>query len=261
MKKIRKVLVVYYAKYRAALLKVHRAILKLGLSHSVARRENEAAIRRLIGKADAVIVVGGDGTLLRASHFIEGKPVLHISSTRDAHEAFFSRATGKDAPQKLKRLMQGKYKILPLMRLEEWLDGKKLPFKALNEVFIGGKKAYQTVRYELKVGGRTEEQKSSGVIVSTPAGSSAWGKSAGGMRLKLTDGKIAYVVREPYFGRLTKPRLTKGIIGASGSLKIKSNIWQGGIVVIDSYKKEFPFKEGSTLIVKASRQPLNLVYF
>ena len=261
MKKIRKAMVVYYTRYYAAFLKVEKALRKVGIKYSKAKRENEIAIRRLIEKADAVIVVGGDGTLLRASHFIEKKPVLHVSSARNAHEAFFSRATGKDSEKKLRLLMLGKYKLLPLMRLEAWLNGKRLPYKALNEVFAGGRKAYHTVRYELAVGKKKEEQKSSGVIISTPAGSNAWGKSAGGIKLKLTDRKIAYVAREPYYGRLTKPRLTKGVADGNSRIVVKSKMRQGGIVVIDSYKKEFNFNNGDALVVKAAKQPLNLISF
>lgn len=261
MKKISKVLVVYYTKYYEAFVKVEKALKKLKFTYWKANREDEAAIKKRITDADALIVVGGDGTLLRAAHFIQEKPVLHISSSRKVHEAFFARTTGTEAFQRLRQLKQGKYKTIKLMRLEAWLNGKKLPYKALNEVFAGGSRAYHTVRYDLSANGRREEQKSSGVIISTPAGSNAWGKSAGGKALPLTAKKVSYVVREPYFGRLTRPKLLVGSVNVDGKITVKSKIWQGGIVVIDSYKKEFAFNKGSVLIVRASRQPLNLVYF
>ncbi|MBI2580576.1 NAD(+)/NADH kinase [Candidatus Woesearchaeota archaeon] len=263
MKKVKKALVVYYARNYGALDVVKKALDKNKIAASYVKRENEAAIKRGVRKTDAVIVVGGDGTLLRASHFIETTPVLHISSSTDKNEAFFARATRKDAYRKIRLLTKGKYKIIRLLRLEATLNGKKLPFKALNEVYAGSQEAYHVSRYALMIGRKKEEQKSSGVLIATPAGSHAWAKSAGGATLPLTAKKIEYVVREPYVGRLTKPKMTKGVLGSSQSITLISKIWESheGVVVIDSYKKEFEFKNGDKLVVRAAKQPLNLIYF
>ncbi len=263
MRKIRKALVVYYARNYGTLDAVKNALHKNKVAASYAKRENEAAIRKGIAKADAIIVVGGDGTLLRASHFIEDEPVLHVSSSTDKNEAFFARATGKDADRKIRLLAAGKYKITRLLRLEAVLNGKRLPFKALNEVYAGIREAYHVSRYTLIIGRRREEQKSSGILIATPAGSHAWVRSAGGVILPLTSKKIEYVVREPYAGRLTKPKMTKGVLGSSQSVTLVSRLWESheGVVVIDSYRKEFYFKNGDRLVVRAAKQQLNLISF
>lgn len=263
MKKLKKALVVYYTRNYGTLNVVKRALKNNKVAASYVKRENEAAIKKGVRRADAVIVVGGDGTLLRASHFIEGTPVLHISSSTDKNEAFFARATRGDANRKIRLLAAGRHKITRLLRLEATLNGKKLPFKALNEIYAGSREAYHVSRYALIIGKRKEEQKSSGILIATPAGSHAWVKSAGGRTLPLAAKKIEYVVREPYIGRLTKPKMTKGVLGSSQSVILISKIWEShkGVVVIDSYKKEFEFKNGDKLVVRAARQPLNLVSF
>ncbi len=263
MKKVKKALVVYYTRNYGTLKVVKDALKKNKVAASYAKRENEAAIQRGVRNADAVVVVGGDGTLLRASHFIESTPVIHISSHTGKNEAFFARATRKDANRKIRRLAKGKYRISMLMRLEAVLNGKKLPFKALNEVYAGNQQSYHVARYVLQIGKRKEEQKSSGVLIATPAGSHAWVRSAGGKTLPLTAKKIEYVVREPYVGRLTKPKMTKGVLSSSQSVTAISGIWKRhrGVVVIDSYKKEFRFNNGDRLVVRASKQPLNLISF
>lgn len=263
MKKIKKALVVYYAKNYGALDVVKKALQKNKVTASYTVRENEAAIRKGVNKADAVIIVGGDGTLLRAAHFIEDTPILHVSSSTDKNEAFFARATNKDAGKKIKLLAEGKYGITKLLRLEAILNGKKLPFKALNEIYAGIREAYHVSRYALIIGKRKEEQKSSGILIATPAGSHAWVRSAGGVRLPLTAKKIEYVVREPYIGRLTKPKMTKGVFNNNQSLTLISKIWErhNGVIVMDSYKKEFEFKNGDRLVVRAAKKPLNLISF
>ncbi|MBI2137820.1 NAD(+)/NADH kinase [Candidatus Woesearchaeota archaeon] len=263
MKKIKSAVVVYYTKYYKTLLSVRKALMKAGISAVFIKRENEGAIRKSVKNADALIVVGGDGTLLQASHFLEKTPALHISSGRTEHEAFFARAYEADAAGKLKRLAQGRYKIVHLDRLEAALNGRRIPFNALNEVFIGGHAAYHTVRYNIQIGGNSEEQKSSGVIIATPAGSHAWAKSAGGKTIPITAKGMVYVVREPYFGRLLKPKLLKGVLGRNSTVKVTSKIWHRhqGIVVVDSYNKTFPFNSGDRLTVKMARQPFNLITF
>ncbi|MBI2175946.1 NAD(+)/NADH kinase [Candidatus Woesearchaeota archaeon] len=263
MKKIGKAVVVYYARNYGTLTAVKLALRKNKIAASYVKREKDAAIRKGVAKTDAVIVVGGDGTLLKASHFIEHTPVLHISSSTDKNEAFFARATSKDADMKIRLLAAGRYKITRLLRLEAALNGKKLPFKALNEIYAGSREAYHVSRYTLIIGKRKEEQKSSGILIATPAGSHAWVRSAGGAGLPLTAKKIEYVVREPYVGRLTKPKMTKGVLGSSQSITLISKIWESheGVVVIDSYKKEFGFKNGDRLVVRVARQPLNLISF
>ncbi len=263
MKKIKKALVVYYSQNYGALAVVKKALQKSKIAASYVIREKESAIQEGVRSADAVIVVGGDGTLLRASHFVEDTPVLHISSSTDKNEAFFARATSKDADQKIRLLAAGKYKITRLMRLEASLNGRKLPFKALNEIYAGSQEAYHVSRYTLAIANKKEEQKSSGILIATPAGSHAWVRSAGGKTLPLTAKKIEYVVREPYIGRLTKPKMTKGVLNSSQSVTLISSIWEKhkGVVVIDSYKKEFEFKNGDKLVVRAAKQPLNLICF
>ena len=260
---IKKVLVVYYTRNYGTLDVVKRALRKSKLVASYAKRENESVIKRLSAKVDTVVVVGGDGTLLRASHLIEDTHVLHISSDTGKNEAFFARATSNDCGRKIRLLAKGEYKTTSLMRLAATLNGKKLLFKALNEVYAGSKEPYHTARYTLIIGNKREEQKSSGVLVSTPAGSYAWARSAGGQTLPIMARKIQYIVREPYTGRLTKPKMLKGVLSSGKTVTVVSNIWERhrGIVVIDSYKKEFEFNKGSRLVVKASRQPLNLIYF
>ncbi len=263
MKKVKKVAVVYYTRNYGTLAAVKRALQSNKVAASYVNRENETTIKKLVSKADAVVVVGGDGTLLRASHFIESTPVLHVSSHTGKNEAFFARATRKDISRKIWLLTQGKYKITPLLRLEAFLNGEKLPFKALNEVYAGSKTPYHVARYVLQIGNRKEEQKSSGVLISTPAGSYAWARSAGGKVLPITAKKIQYIIREPYVGRLTKPKMTKGALSGSQSVTVISNIWERhrGIVVIDSYKREFEFNKGRKLVVKVARQPFNLISF
>ncbi len=213
--------------------------------------------------ADLIIPVGGDGTFLRSCQYVTNQLVWSVSSNLDFNEGFFSRADKSDFEKKLKLLISGNFKLLLLKRLESVLSSSKGKIKlepALNEIYAGSRKAYLTARYIIEIDGKSEFQKSSGVIVSTAAGSTAWAGSAGVKPLPLTSEKFQYIVREPYLGRLSKPNLKGRVLSPDAIVTIKSLNWDG-VVVIDGHHNEHQFNEGSTLTIRQSKLPLRFVSF
>ncbi len=242
---------------------VKSALQKEGINHKCIKREHLAETN--FRKSDLIITVGGDGTFLRAAQYVEKQPVLAVASNLKKNEGFFARANKSDFGNKLNKILNNDYKIIRLNRLESTIksvsDGERVkPYLAVNEVFIGSKRPYITSRYVLKTGKRQEFQKSSGVIVATAAGSYAWAKSAGGRLLPLESKRIQFIVREPYSGRLGKPKLRHGILPEGASVIIKSLTWDG-IVVIDSHFREHKLKEGSSVTIRISNKPLRLISF
>ncbi len=255
--KIRKAIVVYHPRNYGALAAAEKALKKHGVNYRKVSRSKLS--RNAIKGHDLVIVIGGDGTFLTTAHHVGKTPVFAVCSDFRLNEGFFARACKPDFSEKLGMLLKGKYKIAKLLRLETRINGKKLPWLAVNEVFIGSGKPYYTAIYRLKAGGKEELQKSSGVLIATPAGSNAWAKSAHGYRLPMTQEKFEYVVREPYTGRLTKPKLLKGILNKKQKVEIKSETMKG-IIAIDS-GREFRIRKGDKIEVAASKEYLNLVEF
>lgn len=211
----------------------------------------------LFRKKDLVIVIGGDGTFLRASHFVRNELIFGINPEPKRKEGFFTRAVKGNFEKKVDKIMNGKFKVIKLLRLEAKINGKNVLFPTLNEFFVGSHRAYITFRYKLKIGKKEEEQKSSGLIVSTPAGSTAWSRSAGGKILKFNEkNKYQFIAREPYFGRVHKPNLLHGILNKNQTIKITAE--GKGSLVADSFL-ECPLKENSTVEIKPSKNYLNFV--
>ena len=256
--KIKNALIVYYVHNYKTLQTVGKALAKHGISSECIKRD-DLKKKNIKGK-DIVITVGGDGTFLRTAHMIDKIPILAVSSDERYNEAFFGRATKKNIEKKIGLLVAGKFKITKLPRLKAKINGKALPIIAVNEVFVGSKHPYHTSRYVIKVKGKSEFQKSSGVLIATKMGSNGWAKSAAKKKIGIPDNGFGYVVREAYSGRLTKPKMLLGHLPANHVLTIKSMNYQG-IVVIDSYEKEFEFKDGAKLEVTVSKNPLNFVEF
>ncbi len=209
-----------------------------------------------ISEMDLVIVVGGDGTLLRTAHYVKNQLVLGVNCLCSIREGFFLKADLRNFKKRFELLLNDKHKILELSRIKAVIEGKET-VPALNEIYVGEKKSYRVSKYYIKAGNKEEFQKSSGVLIATAAGSSAWLKSAGGKVLDTESGKVQYLVREPYKGKLLKPTLLKGDTNKDFEI---TSLMEDGIVVIDSTSQEYDFKKGKRLKI-INAEPLRLVDF
>ena len=197
---------------KSALSFVEKILKKHKINYDIVVREKLK--RSYFRNKDLILAVGGDGTFLMTSHFIfDGTPLLGLNSDPSCREGFFMVTTKKDFDRKLKKVLKGNYKVKKLHRLEAFLGSRKISELALNEFYVASAKAYHTARYYFTIKGKRERQKSSGVLVSTAAGSYAWIKSAGGKTLPLYSDKLEYLIREPYCGRTAaKCSLVKGVL-------------------------------------------------
>ncbi len=247
---------VVYTKNDKAIDIVRNSLRKRNINFKCIERSrlNKSAFRN----KNLIIAIGGDGTFLRTSHFIKNELVLGVNSDPDRKEGFFMSSCKNDFDKKFKMFLKNKFYIEKLTRLKSRINKKEI-CPALNEVFIGNKIPYKTSHYKVFLDHKNEEQKSSGIIVSTGAGSNAWLKSAGVKPFSSCSKKFYFIVREPYTGKLTKPLLTKGFIGHNQILKIKSGM-DNGIVAVDS-NKEYKFNKGSVIEITISKNPIKLVRF
>ena len=132
---------------------------------------------------DVALVVGGDGTFLRAGRYVleTGIPLYGINL---GHLGFLASGKAEEAEQDLARIIKGDYVLLerPLLHCSLFRDGKAIHnMYALND-FVLTKNAiarllYIEVRFNGKLFGVLP---SDGIIISSPTGSTAYALSAGG---------------------------------------------------------------------------------
>ena len=164
------------------------------------------AHRRSEGRFDLVITVGGDGTVLGASHQIgKSGALLGVNSAPGSSVGFFCAATKGTVRSTLEAAVAGKLRGVTLSRMRVEVNDRLLHNRVLNEALFCHACPAATSRYILRVGRPDgtfdeEEQKSSGVWIGPAAGSTGAQRSAGGSVLALTSKKIQFVVREPYHG-------------------------------------------------------------
>jgi len=210
-------------------------------------------------KYDLVVTVGGDGTLLSVAPQLVHTPALAMNSSPKTSVGFFAAANRKTVRGFLKRIASGEEKPWPVHRMAVTKNGVLVGHPALNDALFAHQSPVMTTRHFLKPpGARTgEDQKSSGIWVSTPAGSSSAARAAGGILLPLDSRDIQYIVREPYVTVNERYRYTKGVVLAGRKLVVQSRLPRGCIFIDGSAHEEIT-GFGDEITFSISRTPLML---
>ena len=205
---------------------------------------------------DFVISIGGDGTALSASHYLEDKPLLAVNSKPGKSEGVLTVINIGDLDEKLKEIKKKGFELEELERMKVSVNGKDLGMLVLNDVFIANEKAYLISRYKLKIDGQEEEQKSSGLIFSTGTGSTAWFRSAGGKPFSAQSKHIKMIVREPYHGKLSSFSMVRKTLNEKEKAEVE--ILCPSVLAIDSIR-EFKLKEGDRVVIEIAEKALKRI--
>jgi len=129
-------------------------------------------------EADLAVVLGGDGTMLRAlTRFLgTGVPVIGVNFGR---VGFLTSMGPRDLETGLARVFAGEYEVVELPTLElEHAAGREV---AVNDVVVASGSLGRMIELELAVGGEElGRQPCDGIICATPSGSTAYNLSNGG---------------------------------------------------------------------------------
>ena len=126
---------------------------------------------------DMTIVLGGDGTLLRAQSKL--KPEIPIFGINMGTVGFLTEIEAKDTFNALDEVLKGDY--YKEKRTKLVVSHENNHYSAMNEVVIMTEKPAKMLHFQILVDGEIiEEVRADGLIVSTPSGSTAYAMSAGG---------------------------------------------------------------------------------
>ena len=207
--------------------------------------------------AALVIAVGGDGTLLAASHNVGSVPVLGVNSAPSHSVGFFCAAQRSDFESHLRKALEGKLKSLLLTRMTVSLNGRMRSKRVLNEALYCHSGPAATSRYILHVDKQKEEQRSSGIWIGPAAGSTAAQRSAGGRVLPLGSDNLQLVVREPYspYGKF---KLLKLVVGPSSEVTVQSKM-DDAALYLDGPHRTVSVRLGDVVSFGVSDEPLNVL--
>lgn len=201
--------------------------------------ENES-----VESSDAVLVIGGDGTILRASRYASpaGIPILGINM---GHLGFLNELEPSECI-KIKDIFSGNYSIDERMMLEVSVrrDGNEIYRSiALNDISIGPAQSNKTLDLEISADDHFVAQfRADGVVISTPTGSTAYSLSAGGpiMEPTIKSMCITPICAHGFYAK-------SFVIDPDREVKVDVNTrHRGGLVTADS-QDGFPFETGDDI--------------
>lgn len=234
---------------------IHQEALK-GVVHVLRRLDVEfelahRAALNVTKRYHMVVSVGGDGTFLQAARSVRHTPILGVNSDPARSEAVFCAATCRTFGRVMRRAMAGTLPQLQLHRLRLSLNGRPLPSRALNDVLVVHEDPATMSRYRLRIGGSEELQKSSGLWVSTAAGSSSAVLAAGGLQLPWGARRFQYRPRELYRGRLSRCRLVGGVLTSRQRVQV-TWLMRRGCAFLDGPHVTIPLQFADQLDIRLS---------
>jgi NAD+ kinase len=205
--------------------------------------------------AELVVAVGGDGTLLSASHSVVKTPILGVNSAPGHSVGFFCAARRETFREMLARALDGRLPSVELTRMSVFVNDRLRTKRVLNEALYCHSSPAATSRYILRIGKTREEQRSSGILIGPAAGSTAAQHSAGGRVLPLASRQLQLVVREPYAPAGKRYAVVKRLIGPREVVEVESKM-DDASVFFDGAYRQVPVRLGDHVKFMTSDEPL-----
>jgi len=214
-----------------------------------------------LDQADCLIVLGGDGTFLRATRALAqvDVPVLGVNSGRIG---FLSKVEPDGLESTLAELVADRYEIKERMMLEATLvrgansgaEHASGPFAALNDAAIVRGAEARVLRLDVAIDdSHLASYTADGVVVATPTGSTAYSFSAGG---PILDPTARNLVVTPIAAYLSSIRSI--VVGPAHTVRVRLIDGPPGIVSIDG-RDDYPIVVGDAVEIRALSRPIRFV--
>lgn len=220
-----------------------------------------------------VIVIGQDGLVANTAKYAGGIPIVAVNPDEERYDGVLLPFNSSNFITGVEQVLIDKYHAKIVRFAEAKLnDGQRL--LAFNDLFIGAA-SHVSARYKISYKNSTEEQSSSGLIVSTPAGSTGWLSSVFNMaygvtnlfeknlkpkKPRLKDDELLFAVREPFQSIRTQIGITAGIIKQPQSITIESLMPANGIIFSDGVEADFlKFNSGAIATISLAAETAKLV--
>ncbi|HDQ03323.1 MAG TPA: NAD(+) kinase [Deltaproteobacteria bacterium] len=211
----------------------------------------------LARKSHLLVVMGGDGTMLRAARLV-GRYKVPIVGINMGSFGYLTEVNLNEIHDALEMILRGQFAVEKRMMLSVTIRSGKSLIKAgdvLNDVVINRGSLSRIIDLETSVDGEyMTNYKSDGLIISTPTGSTAYSLSAGGPIV--FPGKDLIIVNPICPHTLTN----RPVIFPPGA-KLEIVLWskeKGATVTLDG-QENYQVKSGDTVIIQKSKHAVYLV--
>ena len=207
---------------------------------------------------DAIVVLGGDGTFLRAAQVVAdvGVPLVGVNLGK---VGFLSKVESHSLEDLLGQLQSGDYELEPRLMLEVRVHDASgafvgEPHRALNEAAVVRGGRAQVMRLAVDVSdSRIATYISDGVVVASPTGSTGYSFSAGGPIIEPTSRNL---VVTPIAAYLTP--LRSSVVGPQHAVRVTVEAAYDCLLSIDG-RIDVPLEVGSQVEIAACEKPINFL--
>src|SRR5215471_3554300 len=223
---------------------------------------------------DLVVTLGQDGLVANTAKYVGAQPIVGVNPEPSRFDGVLLPFLPDQARSAVAQVIDGKAHIHEVTLAEATLqDGQRL--LAFNDLFIGARSDVSAL-YRITCGKESEVQSSSGVLISTGAGSTGWmssvfnmasgvarlcgGSTVKAIRIPWEDHRLMFVVREPFLSRHSQAGIVAGMLQPGKQLVVESLMPSGGVIFSDGMEADFiQFNSGAIATVQAAAQTARLV--
>jgi NAD kinase len=191
----------------------------------------------IFGPSDIVVALGQDGVVANTMKYLDGHPLIGLNPDARRHDGILLPFGAGDLAALLPEVAAEKRAFKTVTMAKAMLANGQV-LHAVNDLFIGAR-THTSAIYEIAAGAKRETQSSSGLIVSTGLGSTAWFKSIvtgslaiagrfGGpidaapyAPLPWDSSELQFAVREPFPSRTSQTSLVYGRLTRSQHLSAR----------------------------------------
>jgi NAD kinase len=227
----------------------------------------------IFSEKNLIVIIGQDGLVANTAKYAAGVPMVAVNPDKNRYDGVLLPFDTSNFLVGVEKVLADNYNYRTIRFAEASLnDGQRL--LAFNDLFIGAA-SHVSARYKISFNNKTEEHSSSGLIVSTQAGSTGWLSSVFNMAYgvaamfeksiklkqpKLKENDLLFAVREPFKSLRTQAGITTGIINPQHKLVIESLMPAGGVIFSDGIENDFlGFTSGAVATIGLAKETAKLV--
>jgi NAD kinase len=230
----------------------------------------------LFARGDIVVALGQDGVVANTMKYLDGQPLIGVNPDPRRYDGVLLPFRPGDLGALLTEVAADRRPYRTVTMAKAALsDGQAL--YAVNDLFVGPR-SHTSALYEIELGERKELQSSSGVIVSTGLGSTAWMKSivAGSLAVSRAFGLageppsykpepwnsdgLRFAVREPFPSQTSQATLIAGRIAGNQRLVLRSHTPEGAVIFSDGIETDrLDFNSGAVATIGVAEREGHLV--
>ncbi len=227
----------------------------------------------IFSEKNIIIAIGQDGLVANTAKYSKNVPIVAVNPDESRYDGVLLPFNTSDFIAGVEGVMSNEFRTKTVRFAEARLnDGQRL--LAFNDLFIGAS-SHVSARYKITFGTEVEEHSSSGLIVSTPAGSTGWlssvfnmaygianlfGKGQEQKKPVIQDDELLFAVREPFKSIRTQTGIAAGIINQRRHLTIESLMPLNGVIFSDGIEADFlSFNSGAVATIGVAKETARLV--